>query len=204
MFDREIYSCALREMRTWENRRFVVLISTMDTHYPYASDGISEKDKKRFPTPFLRALHMADRRLGEFLTEFMADEKLYNDRTLIVVTADHTATQGENHLKRDGFFPGRIPLVFITPNKKAFEKLDTGKYASSIDLTPTLVHFIGGSIPKSFMGRDLFSRKNLAISWMIGDILLLRSPKRDTRFPVTVKNPDHEQKAMIDFFRSHY
>jgi arylsulfatase A-like enzyme len=100
--------------------------------------------------------------------------------------------------------PGRIPLIFITPNRKAFDELDLDKFASSVDLTPTLVRFIGGSIPDSFMGRDLFSRKNLAVSWMIGDMLFVRSPEEDAEFSASTNNSDPDKQAMIDFFRSHY
>lgn len=201
--DDELYSCVLKEMRSWKERRFVVLISTMDTHWPYSSTGISAVEKRRFPTAFLQALHMADRHLGEFLREFMADEKLYDDRTLIVVTSDHTATHGENYLQRQDFIPERVPLIFITPDRSVFAALDTKKYASGVDLTPTLVNFVGGRAPESFMGRSLFSKKNLAISWLHSGNLLLRSPKWKVEVGAT-PDPDPEKQAVVDFFRSQY
>ena len=207
MSDREIYECALNEMNAMRDRRFVVLISTMDTHPPYTADGISEEDERRFTTPFLRGLHMADHHLGVFLQRLMADRELYNDRTLIVVTADHTATHGENYLKRKRLVPGRIPLIFITPDPNVFRKLDRNKYASSIDLTPTLVNFIGGGIPDSFMGRDLFSPKNIAVSWYPDEksgILFMRSPKGESVVSIKSGDPDPEKQAVRDFFRSHY
>ncbi len=207
MSDREIYECALKEMRDMRDRRFVVLISTMDTHPPYTADGISDEDNRRYDTPFLRGLHMTDHHLGEFLKRLMADRELYNDRTLIVITADHTATHGENYLKRKNLVPGRIPLIFITPDTSVFEGLDRNKYASGIDLTPTLVHFIGGRVPESFMGRDLFSKKNIAISWFSDEQsgqLLVRSPDGEFQLPVDGNDPDPKKQALIDFFRSHY
>lgn len=203
MRDDELYSCALREMRSWKNRRFVVLVSTMDTHWPYSSAGIGDAEKARFPTPFLRALHMADRHLGEFLREFMADETLYDGRTLIVVTSDHTATHGENYLRRPDFVPERVPLVFITPDRSVFAALDTEKYASGIDLAPTLARLVGGRAPESFLGRDLFSRKNLAISWLRSGKLLVRSPKWSAVIGAAPES-DPERRAIADFFRSHH
>ena len=202
--DRELYGCVLAELRSWRDRRFVVLISTMDTHHPYTADGITEEEKKRFPTPFLQALHTADRHLGEFLRELTADKNLYDDRTLIVVTADHTATHGENYLGRREYVPERVPLIFVTPDRSAFAKLDRNKYASGIDLAPTLVEFVGGEIPASFMGRSLFSRKDLALSWMMGELLLVRSPKGEWRLRIGRRDPDPQKQALLDFFDSHY
>jgi len=202
--DRELYSCVLSELRSWKKKRFVVLISTMDTHHPYTADGITDEDKKRFGTPFLRALHMADRHLGDFLRELTADKTLYDDRTLIVVTADHTATHGENYLHRKEYVPERVPMVFITPARDAFATLDLDKYASGIDLAPTLVEFIGGGVPESFMGRSLFCRKDLALSWALGDLLLVRSPQGERRLRIGSRDPDPEKQALLDFFRSHY
>jgi phosphoglycerol transferase MdoB-like AlkP superfamily enzyme len=202
--DRELYSGVLKIMRAECGRRFVVLISTMDTHSPYTAIGISDADKKRFPTPFLQALHMTDRNLGEFLRELMADKTLYDDRTLIVITADHTATHGENYLHRKEYVPERVPLIFITPDRTAFDALDRKKYASGIDLAPTLVELIGGKSPDSFMGRSLFSDKGIAISWMPGDKILVRSPKGEFRVSPQGRSSDPEKQAVIDFFRSHY
>ena len=202
--DRELYSCALREMRSWGKKRFVVLISTLDTHPPYTADGITEAERERFPTPFLRALHMADRHLGAFLKELMADRELYDDRTLVVITSDHTATHGENYLKRKQLIPERVPLIFVTPARSVFARLDRNKYASGIDLAPTLVNFIGGRVPESFMGRDLFGKKNIAISWMSEDMLLIRSPGRNRTVNIAAGSSDPEERALIDFFRSHY
>ena len=202
--DRELYSCVLKELRSWKEKRFVVLVSTMDTHPPYTADGITAEEKKRFPTPFLRSLHMADRHLGEFLRQLTADPELYDDRTLVVITADHSATHGENYTGRKDLAPDRVPLIFVTPAREHFRDLDRDKFASGIDLAPTLVEFIGGSAPESFMGRSLFSKKNIAISWLISDALLVRSPRGEFHLPLDRKSSDPEKQALIDFFHSHY
>ena len=54
------------------------------------------------------------------------------------------------------------------------------------------------------MGRSLFSAKNVAISWLIGDALLVRSPAGETLIPLDRKGADPEKQALIDFFRSFY
>ena len=202
--DRELYSCVLNELRALKKQRFVALVSTMDTHHPYTADGITGEEERRFPTPFLRALHMADRHLGNFLREFMADPELYDDRTLIVITADHTATHGENYLGRADLSPERVPLIFVSKDPAVFAGLDRNKYASGIDLAPTLVEFVGGEVPKSFMGRSLFSSKNMAVSWLPSGLLLVRAPGLDLAVRADAEEFDPEQRAVVDFYRSHY
>ena len=81
---------------------------------------LTDEEKRNFPTPFLQALHNCDREIGKFVRKLTADPELYNDRTLIVITADHTATHGENFLKRKNFTPARIPLIFICRDQNIF------------------------------------------------------------------------------------
>ena len=54
------------------------------------------------------------------------------------------------------------------------------------------------------MGRSLFSRKNLAFSWMMGDLLLVRSPDGEYRFRPGDRDLDPQKRALLDFFNSHY
>ena len=202
--DPELYCGVMEVLKSHSAKRFIAVVSTMDLHPPYTASGITEIEKKQFNTPFLQALHTTDRHLGDFLQKIMADKKLYNERSLIIVTADHAATHGENYLKRNEFVPSRIPLIFITPNQKIFNKLPVNKYASSIDLPPTLMTLIGGVNPNSFMGRDLFSEKNLAFCRMGDDRILVYTPEKTFDFRLE-KAPDNEkEKAFADFFKFHY
>lgn len=202
--DPELYDGVLKVLRQQRNSRLFAVISTMDSHPPYTASGITEADKLRFPTPFLQALHTTDRHLGNFVRTIMADRELYNERTLIVVTADHSATHGENYLKRPDFTPARIPLIFITPNLGIFRKLDRKKFASSIDLAPTLATWMGGVTPTSFMGRDLFSPKNLAFCWMHGDNIFVHAPDFHAEVDVNKVPATPREKAFCEFFRRYY
>ncbi len=201
--DPELYNGVVQVLKKSPHRRMIAVVSTMDSHPPYTASGITPEEKLRFPTPFLQALHTTDRNLGVFLSEIMRDPELYNDRTLLVVTADHSATHGENYLKRPEFTPARIPLIFITPQKQIFQKIKLDKFASSIDLTPTLVDLIGGIAPDSFMGKSLFSSKNAALCWMNGDRIFVHTPEWSLDFFMENAPQNVREKAFGDFIRYH-
>ncbi|MBE6358777.1 MAG: hypothetical protein E7057_05965 [Lentisphaerae bacterium] len=202
--DTTLFNGVLQELKKINNPRFLTVISTIDTHEPYHNANLSFLEKEQYQTDFLRALHNTDRAIGLFVSAIMEDKKLYNDRTLIIITADHTATFGENYLKRPDFTPERIPLILITPQTGVFDKLDLEKYASSIDLPPTLMNLIGSTVPESFMGRDLFSDKDCAITWTVNRMISVHS--KDGSFSVNMRDtPQDDTKIAIqDFYRAFY
>lgn len=201
--DRSLYEGVYRELETTQAERFIAVISTIDTHYPYHHCELTPEEESAFPNRFLQSLYSADRELNTFLQKLMQNPKLYNERTLIIVTADHTATHGENYTKRSDFSPERIPLIFITPNRKIFRKLDRKKYASSVDLAPTILTLTGNDIPETFMGRSLFSGKNCAITATHGPFLQIHYP--DKTLQLNLNMPENKlQTAFRDFYYSFY
>lgn len=205
--DFELFNMALKTLKSPAMpKRFIAVISTIDTHPPYTIAGKPEC-RHRYKTPFLNALHSFDYHLGRFVRSIMDEPELFGPRTLLVVTADHSATHGENYLKRDNFNPARIPLIFITPSPGALKGLDSRKYCSSIDLTPTLVRLIGGKIPNSFMGRDLREKKNCAIARTPGHLMVINRPGEDKPlvFKLGEKEYDSPEKtAFNDYFNLYY
>ncbi len=208
--DRELFGSVLSVLEKEDcPKQFIALISTIDIHPPYTR-VIDGKCKKEFNSPFLDSLHSFDHHLEYFLSRLMKNPELYNERTLIVLTADHSATHGENYLKRKDFNPERIPLVFITPNRRPLEGLDVEKYCSSIDLTPTLVRLIGGKTPRTFMGRDLREKKDCAIAWTSGDRIFFYDRSREEPLIVQLDGtgnadePDAFRKMVADYFRLYY
>lgn len=210
--DDKLFNGVYDELKKIGKKRFAVVISTMDTHPPYyvpenkedltAVPEDSENEIKN--NKFLQTLRHTDHCIGEFVKKVMADETLFDDRTMIIITADHSATHGENYLKRTDLNPDRIPLIFIVKDNSALKDLDPEKFASSIDLAPTLVELIGMDIPESFMGRSLFSPKNLAISRQFGDVLMLRGEGIDRNVDCYAASETEEDQAFIDFYFSHY
>ena len=207
MADFELFDAVYQQLKSPDvPERFIAVISTIDIHPPYTVAGEFECPHK-FNSDFLKSLHSFDHHLGKFINRIKADFELYNKRTLIVLTADHSATHGENYLKRSNFNPARIPLIFITPNPAPLKDLNREKYCSSLDVTPTLVRLIGGRIPRSFMGRDLREAKNCAISRMPGDVLLVNFPWVTETLFVKLgekKYDTPEKQAFNDYFNLYY
>ena len=205
--DFELFDMVWKVLKSPEiPERFISVISTIDIHPPYTIAGYTGC-KHEFGSDFLNSLHSFDHHLGKFIQQIKSDPELFNSRTLIVLTADHSATHGENYLKRPDFNPSRIPLVFITPSPEPLKNLNREKYCSSIDITPTLVRLIGGVIPKSFMGRDLQEKKNCAISRTPGHVLFVH--RRFDSKPLTVRLGEKsydtpEKQAFNDYFNLYY
>lgn len=207
MADYELFDAVYRQLKSPDMpEKFVAVISTIDIHPPYTVAG-NDDCKHDFKSDFLNSLHSFDRHLGNFIRRIKSDPELYNRRTLLIVTADHSATHGENYLKRTDFNPARIPLIFISPNLKPLENLKKDKYCSTLDITPTLVRLIGGQIPRSFMGRDLRERKNCAISRIPGDLLFVNAPELPEPLCVKLgekKYDSPEAQALNDYFNLYY
>ena len=205
--DFELFDMVLKVMRAPEfPQRFIAVISTIDIHPPYTVAG-KPACRHQYTSPFLNALHSFDYHLGRFIRRIMDDPALYGPRTLIVLTADHSATHGENYLKRENFNPSRIPLIFITPSPEPLKELDYNKYCSSIDVTPTLVRLIGGNIPRSFMGRDLREMKNCAVSRTPNHLMFVHRPKEDKPLVLKLGEKSYdspEKQAFNDYFNLYY
>ena len=133
----------------------------MDLHNPYMRSGPAKDQAES--VPFLASLRCTDANLRQFITRLQQNEKLWNERTLILLTADHSATHGANYTDRSDFTPARIPLYVIT--KEPVKDLPLEKYCSSIDLPATILHQLGQEIPQTFMGQDIFTKKSFALAW---------------------------------------
>lgn len=138
------------------------MISTIDTHPPYgkvpAPEDVCMKNNEIEKSPFLLSLCALDRKIS-FLTQKIREIK---EPTLLVITADHSATHGENYTKRSNFDPDRIPLILasnvdVTP---FFAKKEYANYCSQIDLAPTILNLCSIAPPKSFMGKQITKQIN--------------------------------------------
>ncbi|MBE6399193.1 MAG: hypothetical protein E7041_03510 [Lentisphaerae bacterium] len=202
--DHELYDGVMQVLQQERAERFIAVISTIDTHPPYNAPMLTPQEKQQFSGDFLQSLYSTDKSLGQFLNKIRSNKALYNENTLIIITADHSATHGENYLKRESYDPDRIPLIFVTPRKEVFNKINLNKYASSIDLPPTLLQLIKCNIPESFMGRTLFSEKSTAFCWTIPQVLNVHTAA--DWWSIEIKNPPVQplRRAFYDFFRMYY
>ncbi len=157
-----VYAEGLRILRENRDRNVVVVLKTIDLHQPGPFEGVPHKylppALQKLDVGLFNALHWADgcvRRLFDALVR----EDLYDDRTLVVVTSDHTPQPGLAYKQTvpaaDYERLGRIPLILASPNEAALAHLDVGSYASQLDLAPTLLALLGVDEPDGFQGRSL-------------------------------------------------
>ena len=154
------YLAARREQPTF------MTILTCDTHtptgrkeygdlkYPPPPDWIRE-----YPTlaPLLASFFRYDHDLELFLSELKAAE-LYDDDTLVIITADHCCPSGPMLLELPGSSKSpfeRIPLVLLTP--RSLPPLDVNRATSQLDVGPSILHLLGLPIPAGCWGRSIFT-----------------------------------------------
>ncbi|MBN1655232.1 MAG: LTA synthase family protein [Deltaproteobacteria bacterium] len=125
-------------------------------HLSYPSLPIGFDLAYGYARDFMKAVYHADYDLEQFIAR-LKSKNLFDDETLIVLTADHSYQP--NNVSRyipghpyDSF--GRIPLVLLTA--QTLPAIRTKVLSSQIDIFPTLFHLLGLSIPRGWWGQSLF------------------------------------------------
>lgn len=135
----------------------------------------------------------------------MANPVFFDEKTLLVITADHSATHGANHTKRASFTPDRIPLILIT--KTPMQGFDTEKYFSQIDLAPALLKSLGIPAPETFMGRDPTEKPSFALCFSSLDrsLRLIRPDRPEAAAVLGTEPPDDSLgRALYEWYDSFY
>lgn len=183
-----------------ETKNFI-FIYTIDTHPPYGGKppqgDACLRDARIARSPFLLSLCALDRKLGAFIQAMQP----YLDDTLILITADHSATHGENYTHRSRFTPDRIPLLWISRRELpglAANGQEMADYCAQIDLPVTLLNLSGLPVPPTFMGNDLRLKK-AACSLLAQKTIRLLSPQGEQQ----VDRKD-ASSALARWFRMYY
>lgn len=138
---------------------------------------------------FAKAVHHVDFDLGRLIRR-LEKKGLYDEGTLIVITADHSCPPNSVTRRVKGHGPnalGRIPFIVLTPQN--LPEADMAAEASQIDIAPTLFHLLGLPIPRGWWGDSLFHEgrkvpaigfdKNMLVIGRGKDRRLLNMGKRD-------------------------
>ncbi len=184
--------------------RYFMLVTTMDSHNPYHASGPTAELHK-FNTPFYDSIHGVDDNIGRFVREFTADPELFNERTLLIVTADHSASHGKNFTRRKVLAsPAKIPLIFIT--KQKLEGINPDQLFSSIDLPATFARMLGKELPDTFCGRDFTTKKPFALCRDISETIYVFFKDAETvKFEKHNPRPrSTPEKALLNFYLQYY
>ena len=115
------------------------------------------RELRRMRARYSAELTMMDRWLGRFLDK-MEELKLFED-TLLIVISDHGVAHGEHGFigkVPTALYPELTDIVFLMRHpegKRAGEESDY--YASTHDIAPTILSFLGIEPPQPMEGQDL-------------------------------------------------
>lgn len=200
---------------------FIGGVFTLTSHHPFR---IPDRYTSRFPEgelPIHKALAYADMSLKRFF-EYARRQPWY-ERTLFVITGDHTNLSICDHYRTDkGRF--EVPILFYHPTDKRLKGVRPG-IAQHIDIMPTILGYLGYDKPYMAFGQDLLHttpEKTFAVNWQndiyqyFKDGLMLqfdgtnavglydyhRDPMLETnqlnqRFPLKRQDMERELKAII-------
>ena len=202
--DESMFRVTLDLLRKEKPDRYFMLVTTMDSHNPYHASGPTAELQK-FGVPFYDSIHGVDDNIGRFVRDFTADPELFNDRTLLIVTADHSASHGKNFSRRKVLAsPAKIPLIFIT--KQNLEGLDPDQLFSAIDLPATFARMLGKELPDTFLGRDFTVKKPFALCRDVSETIYVFFKNAE---PVKFEKHDPRprntaEKALLNFYLQYY
>jgi phosphoglycerol transferase MdoB-like AlkP superfamily enzyme len=164
--DEYLYREAFDILSEIKNKNYFMVIKLLNQHQPIFSEiqnasGLPESVRNH-PSDIVKAIYDADKLLKEFI-ERCEKANIIDDKTLVVVTADHYPPLGYGHtelIQSDYHFQlGRLPLIFYTKQKEIFKNLREDKLCCQLDIAPTLCELLGFDIPKEYMGQSLLSEK---------------------------------------------
>ena len=158
-----MYEHTLRILEENRGKKLLLVTKTLDMHQPYPYTGYRWEEMpegvRDNPNVTVRGVYWVDKTIEHFFKE--AEKRgLMDERTLFLITSDHTPHSGGEYTKlveqaNDKLSIAPIPLIFISKNLVPLDELRTNEYASQIDLAPTLLYLMGLEVPAKFMGRNL-------------------------------------------------
>ncbi|CAA6819844.1 MAG: Choline-sulfatase (EC [uncultured Sulfurovum sp.] len=162
----------LQEREEGEQTPFLLTTYTIETHafLDIGEDGVPYKEGKN---NVLNTIYNMDHAFGKFWDYFKASKFAKN--TIILFTSDHAHYNGKEYInvmkeyKEEqyyGIFVDRVPLLVYAPHLELPQTFNA-KHATSIDITPTLLHLVNAKEEKNaFIGHSLFekNRQDFGIS----------------------------------------
>jgi arylsulfatase A-like enzyme len=121
------------------------------------SDYLDERELRRLKARYSGEVTMADHWLGRFLDK-MEELHLFED-TLLVLLSDHGVAQGEHGLNGKlpyALYPELTDIVFLVRHPEGKGAGETSDYyASTHDVAPTILGFLGLEPPEPMEGQNL-------------------------------------------------
>ena len=210
--DRIVYRELIRLLEENRGRRTFVTLLGVDTHppagrrdygpleYPEVPDYISRQEGAD-RRGFLRSVFYHDYDIHG-LIDALASQGLWDDETLVILTADHSVPLNGVVSGIAGYPQqqlSRIPLVFLTPQK--LPQCDRDRIASQLDLAPTLLHLLNLPIPVGFWGESVFfSEKHNPFIGVFRNTMHVEGEGIDARISLNAPQGEME-KGLVELYR---
>ena len=116
--------------------------------------------------------------------------KGYLQNSIVVITADHGEALGERgefgHVKSVYTYQILIPILIYDSEKVQYKNT---KYATSVDIAPTIIDRLALPIPESWEGNSLFSKGNREFTFhQMGDYYAIIHTKENMRLKYVFNN----------------
>ena len=210
--DRILYEQVVEYIRKNRGEKLFLSILGTDTHppagqmrylhlsYPAAPkiDNIKDKATKLW----LTSIDRMDFDIAGFI-ENLDKEGLFDDSTLIIISADHSCPLNNVTAKIPGHPRNnlaKIPIVFLS--KRALPKADFATMANQTDIAPTIAHILGIEKPAGWWGKSLFAEERRDRSIGFDKKFLYFSDKESTKTINTEKPADASEEAILEVFKT--
>lgn len=127
-----------------------------EEHSPIAPATAPDLEIRQMMATYYGLIAEVDFHLGRIVAHLKRTGEY--DRTLIVVTSDHAEMLGEHYLwSKEVYFDQafRVPLVIRDPRPHAARGRQVERLTEAIDVAPTIIERIGGTVPRAMDGRSL-------------------------------------------------
>lgn len=201
--DRQLFKYAGEYLQAHQKEPLFMTLLTVDSHVPlgrldYLGQEYEEIDAEFYNIP---TLPRAFARFGQDVERFLADlnkRGLFDENTLILVTADHPSYSNTPTNKL--FKPyqadfDNLPFIIIT-KKPIKAPLADNKLISQLDIAPTVLDLLQVEPPSGFFGHSLFdATAQRSIFDIKEDYAVVTTDKEKRVFPLN--SPDEKDKALI-------
>ncbi|WP_405120164.1 LTA synthase family protein [Pseudomonas leptonychotis] len=156
--DQDMFDRAAEELLKQDpDKPFYALLQTLSNHTPYALPDVLPVEQVSGHDSLdqhLTAMRYSDWALGQFFEK--ASQAPYFKNTLFVVVGDHGFAAKEQLTEMD-LFRFHVPLLLIAPGIQNTFGSTQDIVASQVDIVPTIMGRLGGTVRQQCWGRDLLS-----------------------------------------------
>ena len=210
--DRILYDQVVEYLKKNRDSKLFVSILGTDTHPPAGQMKYRHLDYPPFPETgkikdkltkyWLTSIDRMDFDIAGFI-EKLENEGLFDESTLIVVSADHSCPLNNVTAKIPGHPRNNLakfPLVFLS--KRPLPDTDFSTMSDQTDIAPTIAHILGIEKPAGWWGQSLFTRERKEKSIGFDKKFLYFSDKKSIKTINTEKPADASEEAILNLFET--